>query len=267
MTKIAPALGATSITASQQYGGERLDFTVAGKRAFMILPAQAGSSAARPWLWYQPALLGAHPADPAVNPANSVYPNDLHAWLFAQLLAQGFCIAGVETGETYGNHAGRAAQTAFYDAVVPEFHLSTKACLLPQSRGGLMHYNWAVEHPERVQCVGAIYPVTDIHTWVGIDKIAQLGYGLAGAELQAHLDQYSPVDRLAPLAQQRVPILHVHGDQDTVVPAEDNSLEFARRYRALGGQIDIVTVPGKGHTSDPEFFQSPQMLALFLAQR
>jgi dienelactone hydrolase len=233
----------------------------------MVLPAQAGGGAARPWVWYQPTLLGPHPTAPALNPGNCVYPNDLHTWLFSRLLAQGFCIGGVEAGETYGNFTGRAAQTAFYDAVVPEFHLAAKACLLPQSRGGLMHYNWAVEHPERVQCVGAIYPVTDIRTWVGVAKIAELGYGLPAQTLLAHMDQYNPIDRLAPLAAQHVPILHIHGDQDSVVPAEENTLEFARRYRALGGEIEVVTIPGQGHNSEPVFFQSPQLLEFFLAQR
>ena len=56
--------------------------------------------------------------------------------------------------------------------------------------------------------------------------------GLNGDEAAA----YAIIERLAPLAKAGVPVLHVHGDRDRVVPLDDNSAEFARRYRALGGE-------------------------------
>jgi len=267
VVEIEPAPGAAAVTARQQYGGQRWDFTTASKRAFMIQPMAAGADGARPWLWYQPTFLGPHPTNPGVNPGQCIYPDDNHTWLFTRLLAQGFWIGGVEIGETYGDPAGRAAQSAFYEAVVAKFGLAPRACLLAQSRGGLMHYNWAVEHAEWVERIGAIYPVTNIRSWLGVASIAQSGYGLTEDEMLRHMHEHNPIERLAPLAAHEVPILHVHGDQDSVVGIEENSLEFARLYRALGGQTDIVIIPGKGHTSDPEFFQSQEMLAFFLAQR
>ena len=82
--------------------------------------------------------------------------------MFEQWLNSGFAIGGVDVGESYGNPAGRAAFTEFYRAVVNRYGLSQKACLLPQSRGGLMLYNWAAEHPDWVQCIGGIYAVRPI---------------------------------------------------------------------------------------------------------
>ncbi len=46
--------------------------------------------------------------------------------------------------------------------------LATKACLLVRSRGGLMLYNWAVEHPSSVACVAGIYPVCNLDTYPGL---------------------------------------------------------------------------------------------------
>jgi pimeloyl-ACP methyl ester carboxylesterase len=258
MVSIEPALGVSPEVAALPFGGERHDFAVGGKRTFMILPAQAAGG--RPWVWYQPTFLGAHPTDPSVNPTGAVHPSDVHIWLFTSLLAAGVAVGGVEIGETYGNPTGRATQTAFYEAVAAHFGLARAVRLLPQSRGGLMHYNWAAEHPECVQRVAAIYPVTDIRSWLGLAEIARRGYGWTADEMTRRMAEHNPIERLAALAARGIPILHVHGDQDAVVPAEANTIEFARRYRALGGDIEVVIVAGEGHNRSPKIFENPRLL-------
>jgi dipeptidyl aminopeptidase/acylaminoacyl peptidase len=57
-----------------------------------------------------------------------------------------------------------------------------------------------------------------------------------------------------------VPILHIHGDADAVVPLEKNSQIVLDRYRALGGKIKLIVVPGKGHAEIPEYFQEPRLV-------
>ena len=59
----------------------------------------------------------------------------------------------------------------------PEPRAATKACLLVRSRGGLMLYNWAVEHPSSVACVAGIYPVCNLDTYPGL-KNASAAYGM-----------------------------------------------------------------------------------------
>lgn len=234
---------------SEQYGAVRTDFDVAGNRGFVIAPAKLASDGSKPWLWYAPTLMGK-------------YPNERHAWLFTRLLAAGFFIAGMDVGESWGNAEGRRQYTEFYKTAVGYFGLSPKACLMPQSRGGPMLYNWAAEHPEWVQCVGGIYPVCDVLKF-SISSVIPSAYGMTEAELRAHAAENNPVDRLAGLAAQKVPILHLHGDADKVVPLETNSAELVRRYTALGGKADIVVVHGKGHEEVPEFFESERLLQFF----
>ena len=144
----------------------------------------------------------------------------------------------MDVGESFGNPAGRAAFTDFYRAVVKRYGLGPKACLLAQSRGGLMLYNWAAEHADCVQCIGGIYTVCDQSSWPGLAKSCP-AYGMTEAELAKHLAEHNPIDRLAPLARAKIPILHLHGDADTLVPLDRNSGELARRYRALGGASGI----------------------------
>jgi alpha-beta hydrolase superfamily lysophospholipase len=164
-------------------------------------------------------------------------------------------------GESWGNSQGRKAYTRFYKYVRNEFPLSPQPCLLAQSRGGLILYNWAAEHPRNVRCIAGIYPVTNLDSWadLGGEKI-QKAYGMSEAELRVHLHKNNPIDRLAPLARDHVPIFHVHGDADKVVSLEQNPLELARRYNALGGKVEVEVIHGNGHEEVPEFFESERLL-------
>jgi fermentation-respiration switch protein FrsA (DUF1100 family) len=78
--------------------------------------------------------------------------------------------------------------------------------------------------------------------------------------------QHNPINRLAPIVAQRIPIFNIHGDQDAIVPLEENVGELTRRYQALGGPAELVVLPGLGHEEVPPFFTSERLLAFFLAQ-
>jgi alpha-beta hydrolase superfamily lysophospholipase len=176
-----------------------------------------------------------------------------------QLLDRGFHVCGVNVGESYGSPAGRQAFTEFHQHVVREFKLDARASLLAQSRGGLMLYKWAAENPAKVRCIAGIYPVCDLRSYPGLSKAAA-AYALTPQELEKQLTRHNPIDRLEPLAKAGVPILHIHGDADTVVPLERNSQVVAERYAALGGKMKLIVVPGKGHAEIPEYFQEPRLV-------
>jgi pimeloyl-ACP methyl ester carboxylesterase len=80
-----------------------------------------------------------------------------------------------------------------------------------------------------------------------------------------HVAEHNPIDRLAPLARARVPILHLQGDSDTVVPLERNSRVVAERYRQLGGDVQLIVVPRRGHQVCPEFFHSQALVDFVIA--
>ncbi len=108
-----------------------------------------------------------------------------------------------------------------------------------------------------------LVPEVRLNSYPGLAK-ACTAYGMSEAELRAHLPEHNPVDRLAPLARARVPIYHIHGDADTVVPLEENSGELARRYRALGGTITLNVIAGKGHDLWPGWFQCEELVDFVL---
>jgi pimeloyl-ACP methyl ester carboxylesterase len=192
-------------------------------------------------------------------------PGKRHAWIFGRLLAAGVYVVGVDVGESWGSPAGRAAYDKFYDLLVEQFGFSPKACLFCVSRGGLMAYNWAAGRPDRVRCIGGIYPLVNLQTYGGLDKVAR-AYGMSERQLRAEIEKHNPIDRLRPLAGAGVAILHVHGDQDSAVPLETNSAELARRYQALGGRAQVVVIPGKGHEVAPELWEEPRLAEFLLKQ-
>lgn len=229
-------------------GQPAVEFTVLGRRAFLIeAPAITAEPGPRPWVWYAPTLPG--------------LPAKEEAWMFERLVAAGVTIAGIDVGESYGNPAGRSLFTAWH-AVLGHRGYARRPALLARSRGGLMLYNWAAEHPESVAGIAGIYPVCNLTSYPGLAKAAP-AYGLDETQLATQLAQHNPVDRLAPLARAGVPIMHLHGDQDEIVPLEANSALLAERYRALGGPVEVQIFAGQGHNYWPGWFQS-QALVDFL---
>jgi pimeloyl-ACP methyl ester carboxylesterase len=231
-------------------------FKIDGHRAFMLKPPESKGGGPKPWVWYAPTLL-------ADREEAWISPGERHAWVFERLLAAGFYVVGVDVGESWGSPAGRAVYDKFYERMVHRLGFAPKACLLPVSRGGLMAYNWAADHPEHVKRIGGIYPVVNFHEYPRRERV-RLAYGLSEAQVRAEMAQHNPLDRIAGLAAARVPILHVQGDRDKAVPLESHSAELARRYRALGGKAEIIVVPDKGHEVAPELWQEPRLVEFFV---
>ena len=226
-------------------------FSVQNHTAFLIRPGPGAVSHETPWVWYAPTLPG--------------LPGPEERWMFEQFTKTGLAVAGIDVGESYGSPKGRALYTAFYKELVVKRGLSKTPCLLVRSRGGLMLYNWAVEHAASVACVAGIYPVCNLSSYPGIQNACG-AYGLTAGQLQAKLAEHNPIDRLAPLAKAQVPLYHIHGDSDTVVPLEKNSGEVALRYRQLGGVMTLNVIKGQGHNMWPGWFQCQELVDFVIAQ-
>ncbi len=217
-------------------------FQLNGHDAFVILPEKV--TADTPWVWYAPTLRG--------------LPSKAEAWMFERFLAKGVAIAGVDVGESYGSPDGRKIFSDFYQHLVTNRKFSTKPCLLARSRGGLMLYNWAAENPTKVAGIAALYPVCNLESYPGLKKAAG-AYKMTADELKKKLSKHNPIERLEPLAKAGVPLLHLHGDSDKVVPYEKNTAILAERYKKLGGTIEVELIKGQGHNMWKGWFQSEKL--------
>jgi pimeloyl-ACP methyl ester carboxylesterase len=224
--------------------------SIKGHEAFLIMPEHAAGNGKTAWVWYAPTLPG--------------LPGNEEKWMFQKFLDAGIAIAGIDVGESYGSPAGRALFSSFYKELVKKRGFAKTPCLLARSRGGLMLYNWAVEHPEHVACIAGIYPVCNLCSYPGLEKACG-AYALTAEQLSARLADHNPIDRLQPLARARVPIFHIHGDNDVVVPIEKNSGELARRYKELGGEITLSVITGQGHNMWVGWFESQELVDFVIA--
>lgn len=251
---LTPGSPSDPVLADTLFGGTRRLLKIGTSTGFVIEPPQSASGGGRPWVWYAPTFI-------------DKYPNQACAWYLGKLIQKGFWVAGLDVGESYGNPAGRRAFTAFYDTLRARYRLNAKACLMPQSRGGLMLYNWAADsgNARKVARIAGIYTVGDLRSYPGL-SVAAPAYGMTVSELEDHLVEHNPIDRLGPLRDEGIEIFHLHGDADALVPMSKNSQVVHDRYAALGGRMILEVVPGKGHAEIPEFFQSQNLLDFILAE-
>ncbi len=220
-------------------------FLVEGHTAFVILPPQRDPAKPTPWIWYAPTLQG--------------LPSNAEKWMFEKFLAAGVGIGGVDVGESMGNPKGRAGFTAYYNVMTSKYNMSKKPCMVGRSRGGLMNVNWASETPKSIAAIGGIYPVCNLASWPGLGQACN-AYGVTEKELSAQLGQHNPIERLAPLAAAGIPIMHIHGDKDHLVPLEKNSGLIKERYDKLGGTMILEIIPGGGHDLNKHWFQNQNLI-------
>ena len=259
-TVASPALLASSASDDPfvPAGASRIDIKVGDAKGFLFKPAAASVPSNHAWVWYAPTLLGG-------STPKDLYPNASTHWIFSKLLESGIWIAGVDVGESYGTPAGRSTFTQFYKTVSSRYHLSKKPCFLAQSRGGLMGFGWAEEHPRDVRCIAGIYPVLNLTSWPPQDspraEEAAKAYGYPSvAEFRKHALELSPLSHAGPLVKAKIPILILHGDSDRIVPFKENSHPYVTTYTEMGGAAEVIVVPGKGHQEVDEYFKSERLV-------
>lgn len=227
-------------------------YTLGENDAFLLAPGEAAKTdLGTPWVWYAPTF-------------HKKLPGKAEDWMFKRLHAKGIAIAGIDVGESMGNPEGRAVFQNLYEHMVEQGY-STKPVLLARSRGGLMLYNWAVEHPDSVAGVAGIYPVCNLLSYPGLNSAAK-AYDTTPEELTANRNKHNPIERLAPLAKAKVPVFHIHGDKDGLVPLDKNSAILIKRYKALGGPATLEVIKDGGHDMKKHWFES-QNLTDFMIEK
>jgi pimeloyl-ACP methyl ester carboxylesterase len=247
----------TKITGTYR-GGELVVLRARGRMAYVVKPTGAVDAQKR-WLWEFPYWLG----------VNDGFGNLQHRNYLEKALAAGFHVAGVDVGPSCASPAAAELCQEFYERLLADYGLHKRARVIGQSHGGLIAYGWAFRHPDCVDRIAGICPATDFRSWPTLANVINfpakgLGYELSLEELDRRAAEFNPIDNLAPLAKVGVKILHIHGDEDKLVPMSANSTELASRYQKLKGSAEIVVLKGLGHGGQ-ELYQSEPFLKFLLA--
>ncbi len=231
-------------TTDEWNGYTRYQFEVDGCKAWVVVPKKALPG--NPWTWCMEF--------PDAFTANTGV---------LQLLEKGFHHVHIKVGNTHGSPNALKHFNPFYEILIKN-GLAKKGALIGLSRGGLYAYNWAVDNTDKVACIYGDAPVCDFKSWPGGKGTGKgskgdwqsliKNYGFKD-EAEALAYKKNPVDQLEPLAKAKIPLIHVVGDADDVVPVVENTAIIEARYKALGGTIKVVNKPGIKHhphgLSDP----------------
>jgi pimeloyl-ACP methyl ester carboxylesterase len=225
-------------------------FEINGHTAFLY--AAPAPAQGKPWVWFAPTLKGLSLV--------------LRKAYFEGFLRAGISIAGYDVGEVRGAPASSAQFTLFYEEMVKR-GFSPKPILIGQSRGGLMMLGWGMRHPDKVQAFVGIYPVCNLATW-GMKNlpVTLADYQMTEEELRARLAEFNPLDNLSRLAEHKVPMFIVQGDEDRAVPHDEHALLLQKRYEAAGGPITLRLIPGEGHKESPSFFANGELIEFVTRQ-
>ncbi|MDB5346234.1 MAG: Alpha/beta hydrolase [Schlesneria sp.] len=222
-------------TKSDYHGFVRYDFEVDGQHCMVVTPFVAAKG--KPWIWRAEFF-------------------DHRPEIDLALVKRGFHLAYMNVGNTFGCPSAMKHFDEFYKLLTEKYGFSKKPVLEGLSRGGLYVYNWGAAHPDQVGVILADNPVLDFKSWPGgkgkgpgsagdWKKLIQ-DYGFKD-EAEALAYDKNPVDNLAPLAKAKVPLLHICGDADEVVPYAENTVILKERYEKLGGKIHVIVKPGLKH--------------------
>lgn len=233
---------------SSFYGFECADFTFQNRACKIVKPKKAAKGL--PWIWR--ARFWGH--EPQTDIA---------------LLERGFHLVYCDVAELYGNDESIRIWNAFYKQL-QQYGFAKKAVLEGMSRGGVYIYNWALQNPEKVSCIYADAPVLDLKSWPGgkgkgPGSVAEWetfkkDYNLT--EEEAISFKNSPLDNAVKIAKLRIPLLHVVGDADEIVPGDENTGPFEAAIIAAGGNITVIHKPGIKH--HPHSLANPTPIVNFI---
>lgn len=225
-----PAAYSVQKTTNDSWKGfERVNVSIGPHSAYYVNPKKPLDGS--PWIW------------------RASFP-DWHTDIDSILLTKGFHVAYVNVDDQYGSPYALQVWDVFYKYLTTQQSFAAKVALEGVSRGGLYVYGWAKRNPDKVNCIYNEAPVCDIKSWPG-GKLTGPGDAALWKQLQDvyHITEQqaiayhdNPIDNLDGLAAFKVPVIHVIGIEDKLVPNAENTNILAQRYTALGGPMMVYPV-------------------------
>jgi pimeloyl-ACP methyl ester carboxylesterase len=249
-----PANEQSPVSSSDWKGYQRLDFKIKNKDAWLVVPNKALPG--NPWLW-RARFPGYH------SEADSI------------LVSAGFYLAHINTAGMFGNQESMEIWDVFYEYLIGHYDLDEKVSLAGVSRGGLFIYTWAKRNPDKVHCIYGDAPVCDFKSWpAGFgasngDKdsweLLKKQYGFESDE-EARAYGNNPVDNLEMLAKEKIPVLHMIGLNDEIVPVDENTFVLVNTYLKLGGPATVIPCTQGKQTLQGHHFpiETPRLVADFI---
>ena len=174
-----------------------------------------------------------------------------------ELLNRGCYVAFIENDNRWGTDSDLDRKARFVRFVSEKYSLSQKCVPVGMSCGGLIAIKFAAKYPELVGCLYLDAPVVNYMS-------CPCGFGIGErtddenfTEILSALNMKSisellcyretPQDKIPELVKNKIPVILVAGDSDTVVPYVENGILIEHAYKEAGLLIDIFMKKGCNH--------------------
>ena len=218
---------------SEWNGFRRLDFTFMEHNAILICPNTPRKDGK--WL-FKTEYFGAFPA------------------FELAMLEQGYHVAHVKNTTRWCLPEDTDRQAAFCEFLHHEFGLAKTCMPVGMSCGGMQAVYLAAKYPHLVAALYLDAPVLNL-----LSCPCNVGRGDGGKMYEEFVektgktistllnDRNHPIDYADKLIAHQIPLALICGDQDTVVPYEENGTILAQKYRASGLPFLEILKPGCDH--------------------
>jgi len=170
------------------------------------------------------------------------------------LLSRGWHLAFIQNENRWAEPSDLKRKGAFIQFVSEEFGLAKKCALVGMSCGGMYAVKTAALFPELINVLYLDAPVMNLLSCpFGLGK-ANVGTmpeeyfqftGRTLTDMLAYRDH--PIDKMSVLLENKLPVILVSGDSDTVVPYDENGVYLEKYYREKGGVIEVCMKEGGDH--------------------
>ncbi|MEG0847746.1 MAG: GDSL-type esterase/lipase family protein [Niameybacter sp.] len=234
-------------------GHKSYHFYAAGRSCIVVEPKEAKQG--RPWVWRTEFF-------------------DAFSYADMALLEEGWHIAYCNMQDMYGSELAVQAMHVFYEGVRSKFELAQKADVFGFSRGALYALNYASSYPEHVGTLYLDAPVVDPCSWPGglykgegspedWRKCLKI-YGI-GEEDAVEAFESQREKMIQTLIENKLPLILVAGDADSLVPYDENGAILVDAYQALGGTMKLILKPHVGH--HPHSLEDPKEIVDFITKQ
>ena len=189
----------------------------------------------------------------------------------AAMLQRGYTLCYMAHPTRWAPDSETHIMADFVRFVAAELGFEPKCIPVGMSCGGLQAVRLAELHPELVSVMFLDAPVLNLLSLAGLGACNPTDAAKVWPELVKTYGfnkstilnfRKSPIDNMEPLIENNIPIMMIYGDEDLVVPYEENGQVLEDYYRENDGDLCVMRIPGRGH--HPHSLQDPTPIIEFV---